>query len=139
MIYVAKCCAPSDRTYPVIFPLDADPETVHFAIVDDASAAVLAVSTWGPAQPPVGPGPGVQLRGMAVDGGSRGIGLGRLLVRRGLEWARGRGAVVAWANARDSALGFYEREGFTVSGEGFITADTGLPHHVIIYRLDPEK
>jgi ribosomal protein S18 acetylase RimI-like enzyme len=76
---------------------------------------------------------------MAVDPAHRGKGLGHLLIQAGLVLGRERQAVVAWANARDSALGFYEREGFSVIGEGFLTADTGLPHHVILYRLDPEK
>ena len=126
----------------VVFPIDADPETVHFAIAERESepSALLGVSTWGSALSPAGPaGPGMQLRGMAVDPNHRGRGLGHLLVAAGLALARERGAVVAWANARDSALGFYEHEGFSVVGDGFLTADTGLPHHVILYRLHPEK
>jgi hypothetical protein len=40
-----------------------------------------------------------------------------------------------WANARDSALGFYERAGFTVAGDGFVTDDTRLPHHAVVLDL----
>ena len=37
--------------------------------------------------------------------------------------------------ARDSALDFYLANGFTVSGAGFRTTDTDLPHHRIVHRL----
>jgi hypothetical protein len=42
---------------------------------------------------------------------------------------------VVWANARDRALAFYEREGFVVVGDGFVDATTQLPHHVVVSRL----
>ena len=36
-----------------------------------------------------------------------------------------------WANARDTALGFYARHGFEVLEPGHVDATTGLPHHHI--------
>ena len=42
-----------------------------------------------------------------------------------------------WANARDTALAFYEQAGFETVGDGFITPDTALPHHLVIRRLPP--
>ena len=45
------------------------------------------------------------------------------------------GADVIWATARDAVLGFYERVGFEVVGDGFIDATTALPHHVVIRKL----
>ena len=48
---------------------------------------------------------------------------------------RASGATVLWCNARDTALGFYARLGFTVYGDGFVTADSGLPHHVMVCDL----
>lgn len=123
---------------PIVFPIDADPATVHLAVVDGDDT--LGISTWGPAPCPVGPaGAAVQLRGMAVDPAHQGHGLGHLLIEAGLAWAARWGAAVAWANARDSALGFYVREGFVVVGDGFLTADMGLPHHLVVYQLHPEK
>ena len=45
-------------------------------------------------------------------------------------------AVLLWANARDSALPFYERFGFAVvEGSGYTTGETGRPHHVIVLDL----
>jgi predicted N-acetyltransferase YhbS len=37
-----------------------------------------------------------------------------------------------WANARDAALTFYERFGFTtVEGSAVVPPATGRPHHII--------
>jgi len=40
-----------------------------------------------------------------------------------------------WANARDAAMAFYEREGFRIEGDGFVDATTQLPHHVVVIDL----
>ncbi len=40
-----------------------------------------------------------------------------------------------WANARDTALGFYAAHGFEVVGDGFVTTDTRLPHHRVVRPL----
>jgi hypothetical protein len=45
------------------------------------------------------------------------------------------GASLLWANARDSALGFYERCGFEVVPPSFVDPDSGLPHTVVRRRL----
>ena len=76
-------------------------------------------------------GAAVQLRGMAVDPAHRAHGVGGQLLAAGVARAFAGGATCVWANARDSALEFYRRHGFEVVGEGFVTPDTGLPHHRI--------
>jgi predicted GNAT family N-acyltransferase len=40
-----------------------------------------------------------------------------------------------WARARDSAIGFYERAGFTVVGDVFVDDATGLDHHLVVLEL----
>lgn len=77
----------------------------------------------------------LQLRGMAVVGDLQGSGVGRALMRAGIEEARARRFAVVWANARDSAIGFYGRLGMAVEGEGFLTA-TGIPHHMVVIELE---
>jgi GNAT superfamily N-acetyltransferase len=77
----------------------------------------------------------VQLRGMAVAPDEQGHGYGAVLLTAGIERFVTTGATELWANARDTALDFYRRHGFEVVGEGFVTRDTGLPHHRI--RLLP--
>jgi thiamine transport system ATP-binding protein len=127
---------PSDN---VDFPHDRDPETIHFAVRDEAGA-VIAASTWTPRPFPDEPDvPAIQLRGMAVSPDHQRRGLGALMIAAGFDAARRRGAVLVWANARDSALDFYVASGFTVSGPGFRTTDTDLPHHRIVHRLSPES
>ena len=76
-----------------------------------------------------------RLRGMAVDPSRQGAGIGRLVLVAALDAAAAAGAPMMWANARSSALGFYESQGWTVVGEEFITADTGIPHKKIVRRL----
>jgi GNAT superfamily N-acetyltransferase len=77
----------------------------------------------------------VQLRAMAVLDDVQGRGVGRLLVADGVRRAREAGAAEVWANARDTALTFYQQCGFVVEGDGFVTPDTALPHHRIRLTL----
>jgi GNAT superfamily N-acetyltransferase len=101
---------------------------------------LVAVSTWVPrAAPddvPVDPDErAVQLRGMATRADLQGTGLGGVLLDGGCALMAEGGATQIWARARDSALVFYERHGFAVVGNGFIDANTQLPHHLVIRRL----
>jgi GNAT superfamily N-acetyltransferase len=77
----------------------------------------------------------MQLKGMAVADELRGAGLGALLIDAGLALAKERGALITWARARDSAMGFYERLGFISTGDGFIDGPTAMPHHIVVRTL----
>lgn len=125
------------------FPGDTDPTTFHLGAIVDGQ--LVGVSTWllNP-DPPGAVLDGdtfdaargqdvitVQLRGMATLDEYQGCGVGTRLVDDGLRRAREMGALVVWARARDTALGFYERAGFDVVGEGFVTSATQLPHHLV--------
>ncbi|MET0577170.1 MAG: GNAT family N-acetyltransferase [Ilumatobacteraceae bacterium] len=115
----------------VTFAGDDDPGTWHLGLVDGAGT-LLAVSTWMPRPfPGDDRGGGVQLRGMAVDAGAQGTGIGAALLAAGVEQASAGGANAVWANARDTALDFYRRHGFDVVGDGFIDETTALAHHRI--------
>jgi GNAT superfamily N-acetyltransferase len=83
----------------------------------------LAVATFVPTDE------GVQLRGMAVDPGAQGTGVGRLLVEAAVERLRAAGVTRMWCNARDTAVPFYERLGWRIIAPGFVHAESGLPHH----------
>lgn len=123
---------PSDD---VGFPPDRDATTRHLA-VRNAAGVVIAISTWIEQESPDRAGrPALQLRGMAVAGVARRLGLGALLVTAGVALATERDLPVIWANARDTALDFYRAQGFDVVGEGFLTSDTKLPHHRIVRDL----
>ena len=119
-----------DLAATVAFEGDDDPATVHLGVRD--AGRLVAVSTWLPRPGPVDPAPtDRQLRGMAVDEGLRGTGIGTALLTAGVERAFAAGAAAVWANARDTALGFYLRHGFEVVGDGYVDEATGLPHHHI--------
>ncbi|CAN5729347.1 ABC transporter ATP-binding protein [soil metagenome] len=111
-------------TSEVVWKGDDEPTTIHLGV--RAAGRLVAVSTWMP----VADGQ-VQLRGMAVDPSQQGCGIGAALVAAGIERSLKAGATGVWANARDTALDFYRRHGFEVEGDGFVTRDTGLPHHRI--------
>jgi GNAT superfamily N-acetyltransferase len=117
------------------FDEDGEATTFHIGWRDDAGE-VIAVATFVARPCPGRPDHrGVQLRGMAVDPASQGTGLGRLLMLAAVEQLRGEGVAVLWAKARDTAVGFYERLGMHAEGDGYVTPDTGLPHHTVILDL----
>jgi GNAT superfamily N-acetyltransferase len=81
-------------------------------------------------------GPSWQIRGMAVDHGHRGLGLGALLLERCLEHAAANGEARVWCNARIAACGFYHRFGFTSDDQAFNVEGIGL-HHRMHHVLPP--
>ena len=116
------------------YPEDDYPDVVHFAIIHKGVA--IATSSWFMKECPEKPGiTAMQLKGMAVADELQGAGLGALLIDAGISLATERGATIAWARARDSALGFYERLGFVSTGEGFIDGPTAMPHHIVVRTL----
>lgn len=114
----------------VDFPEDHLPGTWHLgAFVDDV---IVGTSTW--IFRPFDGDRAVQIRGMATATDAQRLGVGSALLAEGVRRAGGAGISVLWANARDTAFGFYERHGFVVVGDGFLTDDTHLPHHRVVRR-----
>lgn len=108
--------------------------TVHFAAIADGG--IVGTSTWLSRDYPHAPGiPAVQLKGMAVDQSLQSSGIGVLLLRHGIEEAERNGARLVWARARDVALVFYQRNGFTVEGDAFIDEATGMSHHLVAMTI----
>jgi predicted dehydrogenase/GNAT superfamily N-acetyltransferase len=113
---------------------DDAPGTVHLGALYDGR--LVGVSTWAVEEyPGRRGGAAVRLRGMAVEDGLQGSGIGASLVATGVERALHSGATLVWASARDAVLGFYERQGFEVVGDGYIDVATALPHHDIIRTI----
>jgi GNAT superfamily N-acetyltransferase len=79
-----------------------------------------------------------RLRGMAVDPSYQGQGIGRLVLDAVHDVASAAGAPLLWANGRTSALGFYQRMGWTAVGEEFTYGPADLPHFVIVRSLGAE-
>jgi GNAT superfamily N-acetyltransferase len=116
------------------YPEDQYDDVVHLAIRVDGD--VVATSTWFSKECPELPGQSaVQLKGMAVDDSLQTTGFGRALIDAGISLAKERGATLVWARARDTAVGFYEKCGFSVIGDGFIDEPTAMPHHIVIRTI----
>jgi ribosomal protein S18 acetylase RimI-like enzyme len=75
----------------------------------------------------------VRLRQLAVHPEWRGRGLGAHLTRHFEHEARARGGTDAILSARDYAISFYEKLGYAVEGEGYLSV--GIPHHTMVKRL----
>jgi predicted GNAT family N-acyltransferase len=117
-------------TKEVTFPDDDLPGTVHLGV--RSGGEIVGVSTWIPR--PYHDEPAVQLRGMATATNLQGRGVGGILVEAGCLRAAAVAPLV-WARARDTALAFYLRHGFTVDGDGFVDDLTAKPHHFIVRPL----
>lgn len=118
----------------VVFAEDNVPGGFHLGAY--LGSRLVGVGSFSPEATPHRPGAVAwRLRGMAVDASVQGQGVGTALLEEAVRRLRGMGATVLWANGRDSALGFYERHGWKVHGDGFVTGDVNLPHHVVVYDL----
>jgi GNAT superfamily N-acetyltransferase len=116
----------------VEFPQDATPGCFHLGAFDGDD--LVGVATFFPEGTDLRPGArGVRLRGMAVDHDTQGKGIGRAILEAAAALLRLEEVDVLWAHGRDSALGFYQRLGWKVEGEGFEENDR--PHHMVLLDL----
>lgn len=99
--------------------LAAEHDQFHLALFDDETPLASVILQWQQdAQ--------AKMRQMAVDPAYQGMGLGAQLVKAlEAEAARRRVRRIV-LHARASALGFYERLGYTCVGDAF--EEVGLPH-----------
>ena len=124
-----------DPTAIVEDPRDDRPDSFHLAVrLDDGLVAIgsfyVSTSPRDPTQP------SMQLRYLATDPGWQRHGLGAMLLREGEALLIRRGVDSLWANARDTALGFYLREGWeALPNSEHLSAETQLPHTVIVKQL----
>jgi GNAT superfamily N-acetyltransferase len=77
---------------------------------------------------PAGEGPTWQLRGMAVDPTQQGRGIGAALLSTLVTEV----GEALWCNARTTAAGFYERNGWSRRGDTFEIPEVG-PHVRMVY------
>ena len=71
-----------------------------------------------------------RIRGMATDAAYQGRGAGSLVLKELLKWGRENGVRSFWCNAREPAIRFYERHGFSIHSELFDIPTAG-PHKVM--------
>jgi GNAT superfamily N-acetyltransferase len=106
-----------------IYPHDDDPATVHVGAFTPERTLVGVATLLPPenrhaGQPPYRT-PGARFRGMGVDPAWQKKGVGARLLAEMRRLARERGARELWANARVSAVTFYERHGLRVVSTPF--------------------
>ncbi len=116
------------------YPEDDLPDSLHLAL--RLEGEIVGTSTWlRRAWPLESDAPATQLRGMAVAANLQSRGLGAILLRAGIERAHVQQHAFVWARARDTAIRFYERNGFTVVGDAFTDEATGMSHHLVVTEL----
>ena len=116
------------------YPEDTYEDVIHLGVKNEST--VVGTSSWFRKECPYLVGEAaLQLKGMAVDDSLQGSGIGVQIIVAGLALATERGVGIVWARARDSALGFYLRCGFTEIGPGYVDEPTGMPHHNVFRRI----
>jgi len=75
----------------------------------------------------------IQMRQVAVDERVKGRGFGRMMVEYSEDFARKRGFEEMTLHARETAVPFYERLGYTKLGEPF--TEQTIPHRVMVKGL----
>lgn len=114
---------------------DTDVLTSHLFAIDAAGDGVGVVS-FTPHPCPSRPGVrAVYLWGMAVRPDAQHAGHGTRLVRAVLKDARGTAAAAVWADARLTAVPFYQRLGAVREGPVLVDEITGLTDQQVIFDL----
>lgn len=114
---------------------DDEASALHFG--GFLAGRLVASASWFASEAPVNPQlRSYQLRYMAIDFNVQGCGYGAMMLATAMRELRVVGVEQLWANARDSALGFYLATGWTaVAGSEHMSRETQLPHTVIFMVL----
>ena len=115
------------------FPGDDAPESIHCGAFERSTGRNIACASltrvdWRGE-------PAWQLRGMGVIDEYQGRGVGKLLLDVLESLARDASPIrLLWCNAREEAVGFYRKQGWTIASERFHIEDVG-PHFKMTKRV----
>jgi GNAT superfamily N-acetyltransferase len=113
---------------------DRDHEAKHFGAYS-GSGALVSVVTAHPEDNPRWPvSRQWRIRGMATHPGFQGQGYGSMVLDALLAWGRMERIPLFWCNARERAIPFYLRHGFTIESGLFEIVPIG-PHKVMKINL----
>ncbi len=105
------------------FPMDS--QSVHFGAF--SGVELVSIVTAHPEDQRLFPFKGQwRIRGMATDPGKQSSGFGGEVLKALLSWGRSERFPLFWCNAREGAIPFYLRHGFTVQSELFDIPSAGL-------------
>ncbi|NNT71886.1 GNAT family N-acetyltransferase [Flavobacterium sp. IMCC34852] len=76
----------------------------------------------------------MQIRGMAVLENNQGKGFGKLLVTHSEQILKTKKTDLIWFNARENAVGFYQKMGYEIIGNSFDIPNVGI-HYVMWKKL----
>lgn len=111
---------------------DFDENSIHFGAFKDSE--IVGVVSFMEFSTDVIEGFQYQLRGMATLSEVRGEGFGQLLIAKGAEVLKEKGVKNVWCNAREVAIGFYKKNGFTIIGDLFYIEKVGV-HYKMVKKL----
>jgi GNAT superfamily N-acetyltransferase len=116
-----------------IFEGDDLPTTVHFGIYEND--VIVGVTSIFEASSDLIEGENqFQMRGMAVLDSHQKKGLGDRLVQAAEQYVRENGGSIIWFNAREIAVGFYNKMGYNSIGKPFTIGDICI-HYVMFKTL----
>ena len=131
---------PGRNLHEMEYPGDYSNESLHLgAYVDGVLATVASfyleqmnnLNTTGHGE--------YRLRGMATRSKYQSKGIGAQVLRHGIDILRARGATKIWCNARTSAAGYYQKQGFMqLSKEAFDIPGIG-PHFVMALEIQAKS
>lgn len=114
------------------FAEDRDINTLHFGLFDETGQLVCCLTITPQAYKEQS---AWQLRGMATDELWQGKGLGSKLISLAMDYVQAKEKKsLFWCNARETAVGFYEKLGWKIDSEQF-TIDPIGPHYKMIFKV----
>ena len=118
---------------PYKFNGDFDENTFHLGVFKNNK--LIAVSSYMKVSNNKFKGAQYQLRGMATLEVFHGMGAGRLMLVEAVKILNNLSVNCLWCNAREVAVPFYQKQGFTTFGELFNIKYVGS-HYVMINELN---
>ena len=122
---------PGQPVETVIYEGDDAPSSAHFAVFLDSEIVAIATLVQD-AFPLNGEKNAWRMRGVATYLHAQKRGYGSMLIQASVDYALSKGGKYIWCNARNAALIFYKRNGFTQHGKGFDIPGAGI--HYMMYR-----
>lgn len=115
------------------FPKDNEPGTFHLAVVENEE--VISIGSFNRCNLPFfGETVQYNLKGMATSNVHRGKHAGSELMKYAFKHLKEKGIELLWCNARVSAVGFYQKLGFTPIGDEFEVEGIGM-HQTMYIKL----